>query len=173
MRSDDFASTNAWGALRLAPSIGVVGLGGAGSEAVQDLVSLGIPGVRAIAVNTDAAHLLRTGVEERILLGHRELRGRGSGGDRSLVLRAAEEGREELLRRLRPLEIVFLLAGIGGGTGSALLPFLSRELRSTETLAVPVMFLPFSVEIENNRSRRENVAATIAHSASALTARSH
>ncbi len=158
---DESTAPNAWGRLALAPSIGVVGLGGAGSEAVQDLISLGIPGVRAIAVNTDAAHLLHTGVEERILIGHRELRGRGSGGDRALVLRAAEEGKEELLRRLRPLEIVFLLAGLGGGTGSALLPFLSRALRSTETLAVPVVFLPFQVEIDNNRTRRDNVEATV------------
>ncbi|MGP8158553.1 MAG: hypothetical protein ACLPWO_02955 [Thermoplasmata archaeon] len=158
---DETTAPNAWGRLALAPSIGVVGLGGAGSEAVQDLISLGIPGVRAIAVNTDAAHLLHTGVEERILIGHRELRGRGSGGDRALVLRAAEEGKEELLRRLRPLEIVFLLAGLGGGTGSALLPFLSRALRSTETLAVPVVFLPFQVEIDNNRTRRDNVEATV------------
>jgi len=153
---------NAWGRLALAPSVGVVGLGGAGSEAVQDLIALGIPGVRALAVNTDAAHLLRTGVEERILLGHRELRGRGSGGDRMLVLRAAEEGKEELLRRLQGLEIVFLLAGLGGGTGSALLPFLSRELRSTETLAIPVVFLPFQVEIDSNQTRRDNVRATVA-----------
>jgi len=152
---------NAWGPLAVAPTIGVVGLGGAGSEAVQDLIALGIPGVRAIAVNTDAAHLLRTGVEERILLGHRELKGRGSGGDRALVLRAAEDGKEELLRRLRPFEIVFLLAGLGGGTGSALLPFLSEALRSTETLAVPVVFLPFQVEIDSNQTRRDNVEATV------------
>ena len=158
---EDPLSPSAWGPLDDRPTIGVVGLGGAGSEAVQDLVTLGIPGVRAMAVNTDAAHLLRTGVEERILLGHRELRGRGSGGDRELVLRAAEEGKEELVRRLRPLEIVFLLAGIGGGTGSALLPFLSRALRSTQTLAVPVVFLPFQVEIDNNQTRRENVEATV------------
>jgi len=159
--SEETPTVNAWGRLDLTPSVGVVGLGGAGSEAVQDLISLGIPGVRAIAVNTDAAHLLRTGVEERILLGSRELHGRGSGGDRALVLRAAEEGREELLRRLRPLEIVFLLAGIGGGTGSALLPYLSRALRSTQTLAIPVVFLPFQVEIDNNQTRRENVQATV------------
>jgi cell division protein FtsZ len=159
---DEPPTANAWGPLARTPSVGVVGLGGAGSEAVQDLITLGIPGVRAIAVNTDAAHLLRTGVEERILLGHRELRGRGSGGNRTLVLQAAEEGKEELLRRLRPLEIVFLLAGLGGGTGSALLPFLSRALRSTETLAIPVIFLPFQVEIDNNQVRRDNVEATVA-----------
>jgi cell division protein FtsZ len=154
--------SNDWDALALTPSVGVVGLGGAGSEAVQDLIALGIPGVRAIAVNTDATHLLHSGVEERILLGHRELRGRGSGGDRARVLRAAEDGKEELLRRLRPFEIVFLLAGLGGGTGSALLPFLSRALRATDTLAIPVVFLPFQVELDSNQTRRENVAATVA-----------
>jgi cell division protein FtsZ len=151
-----------WASLAVTPSVAVVGLGGAGSEAVQDLLTLGIPGVRALAVNTDANHLMRTPVEERILLGHREMRGRGSGGDREVVLRAAEDGREELLRRLRPFEIVFLLAGLGGGTGSALLPFLSRALRETDTLAIPVAFLPFHVELESNQSRRDNVEATVA-----------
>jgi len=154
-------ATESWAALALTPGIAAVGLGGAGSEAVQDLVRLGIPGVRSLAVNTDAKHLLTMGVEEKILLGHRELRGRGSGGSRSTVLRAAEDGKEELLRRLRPFEIVFLLAGLGGGTGSALLPFLARELRSTDALAIPVVFLPFQVELESNPNRRDNVAATL------------
>ncbi len=150
-----------WASLALTPSIAVVGLGGAGSEAVQDLVSLGIPGIRAIAVNTDAKHLLSTGVEERILLGRRELRGHGSGGNRAAVLKLATESREELLRRLAPHEIVFLLAGLGGGTGSALLPYLVRELRTTEALPIPVVFLPFQVELETNPTRRENVAASV------------
>src|SRR5271170_5073555 len=158
----DSPELDAWAALAGRPTVAVVGLGGAGSEAVSDLLALGIPGVRAFAVNTDASHLLRTGVEERILLGHRELRGRGSGGDRDAVLRGAREGKEELLRRLRPFEIVFLLAGLGGGTGSALLPFLSRELRQTHTLPIPVAFLPFQVELDTNSNRRENVDATVA-----------
>jgi cell division protein FtsZ len=155
------SGAEAWASLAATPSVAVVGLGGAGSEAVQDLLTLGIPGVHALAVNTDAKHLLTTGVEEKILLGQRELRGRGSGGDREVVLRAAEDGKEELLRRLRPFEIVFLLAGLGGGTGSALLPLLSRELRKTETLAIPVVFLPFHVELDTNSGRRENVEATV------------
>ena len=159
------ASTNdtsePWAKFALTPGIAVVGLGGAGSEAVQDLVRLGIPGVRTLSVNTDARHLLRMSAEEKILLGHRELRGRGSGGNRSVVLRAAEDGKEEMLRRLGPSEIVFLLAGLGGGTGSALLPFLVRELRATESLPIPVVFLPFQVELESNSNRRENVEATL------------
>jgi cell division protein FtsZ len=159
---DDDPSAETLNAFALSPSIAVVGLGGAGSEAVQDLVTLGLPGARAIAVNTDAMHLQKVGVEERILLGRRELRGRGSGGDREAVLRAAEESREELLRRLRRFELVFLLAGLGGGTGSALLPFLSRELRATPTLPVPVVFLPFHLELEANPTRTENVEQSIA-----------
>jgi cell division protein FtsZ len=159
--STDGRPPETWASLALAPPCAVVGLGGAGSEAVQDLVNLGIPGVRALAVNTDAKHLLKMGVEERILLGARELRGRGSGGDRASVLRAVEESKEEVLRRLAPFEIVFLLAGLGGGTGSALLPFLVRELRETHTLPVPVVFLPFQVELDSNQGRRENVEATL------------
>ncbi|HYB62978.1 MAG TPA: hypothetical protein VEE86_00955 [Thermoplasmata archaeon] len=149
-------------ALALSPSIAVVGLGGAGSEAVEDLVTLGIPGARAIAVNTDAMHLGRVGVDERILLGRRELHGRGSGGDRAAVLRAAEESREEVVRRLAGFEVVFLLAGLGGGTGSALLPFFARELRDTPALPVPVVFLPFRLELESNPARRENVESSVA-----------
>jgi cell division protein FtsZ len=156
------ADPESWASLAVSPSIAVVGLGGAGCEAVSDLLALGIPGVRAFAINTDAANLMGVGVEERILLSRRELKGRGAGGDRDAALRGAEEAKEELLRRLRPFEVVFLLAGLGGGTGSALLPFLSRELRDTETLPIPVAFLPFQLELDSNSSRRENVEATVA-----------
>ncbi|HEV2231504.1 MAG TPA: hypothetical protein VGS18_04900, partial [Thermoplasmata archaeon] len=139
----------------------VVGLGGAGGDAVHDLIGLGSPGVTTFAVNTDAPHLLRLPVEQRILLGERRLRGRGSGGDRSAVRDAVADGGEEILRRLSRFEIVFLLAGLGGGTGSALLPYLASELRKTEALAIPIAFLPFQVELETNPGRRENVSEAL------------
>jgi cell division protein FtsZ len=142
-------------------SFAVVGLGGAGGEAVHDLVELGIPTVRAFAINTDFAHLRRLNLDERILLGERTLRGRGSGGDREAVLHAAHEGREELLRRLRPFEVVFMLAGLGGGTGSALLPYLVDLLSETDAMPVPIVFLPFHVEVQTNSERHENVRATL------------
>ncbi len=155
-------SIEAWATLAHRNAFAVVGLGGAGGDAVHDMLTLGIPGVQAIAVNTDARHLKDKPIDERILLGHRRLRGSGSGGDRSVVLEAAEESREELVRRLGRYEIVFLLAGLGGGTGSALLPFLARTLRETErTLPVPIAFLPFQIELETNADRRDNVFATL------------
>jgi cell division protein FtsZ len=147
----------AWARRTSEPGFALVGLGGAGSEAVQDLIGLGSPGVRTFAVNTDARHLLKIPVEERILLGERTLKGRGSGGNRAAVLDAAEEGREEIVRRLGRFEVVFLLAGLGGGTGSALLPYLVDALRHTEALPVPVAFLPFHIELETNSDRRANV----------------
>ncbi len=157
-RGDDL---EAWASLARPRTFAVVGLGGAGGDAVHDLVELGIPGVHAMALNTDARHLQSKPIESRILLGKRQLGGGGSGGNRSLVLEAAEEAKEEILRRIQPYEIVFLLAGLGGGTGSALLPYLVRLLRETDALPVPVAFLPFHVEMDTNPDRAENVQATL------------
>ena len=155
------APDSSYGSLGTTGNFAVVGLGGAGGEAVHDLVEFGIPTVRAYAVNTDFPHLRRLNLDERILLGERTLRGRGSGGDRPAVIAAAEESREELLRRFRPYEVVFLIAGLGGGTGSALLPYLAQLLSETDALPVPIVFLPFHVELETNSERRENVRATL------------
>ena len=155
---DDLAG---WASLGRPPSFAVVGLGGAGSEAVGDLLGHHIPGVRSVAINTDAMHLSRMPAEQRILIGHRMLRGRGSGGDRAAVMAAAEESRDDLVRALRPYEVVFLLAAVAGGTGSALLPFLARELRRNDIFPIPVAFLPFDVEVEANHRRRDMVQETM------------
>lgn len=155
------ADSMGWASFGRPTSFAVVGLGGAGSEAVSDLLGHHIPGVRSVAINTDAMHLQRMPTEQKILIGHRTLRGRGSGGDRGAVVRAAEESREELLRELRPYEVVFLLAATGGGTGSALLPYLSQELRRDGVFPVPVAFLPFDVEVAANRRRRDMVQETL------------
>jgi cell division protein FtsZ len=159
MSTDD--DSTGWASFGRPTSFAVVGLGGAGCEAVSDLLGHRIPGVRSVAINTDAMHLQRMPTEQKILIGHRTLRGRGSGGDRAAVVDAAEESREELIRELRPYEVVFLLAATGGGTGSALLPYLSRELRCNDIFPIPIAFLPFAVEVESNRRRREMVQETL------------
>jgi cell division protein FtsZ len=146
----------AWARLSRKNTVAVAGLGGAGCDAVRDLVGFGLPEVPVFAINTDAAHLLRLDVPQRILLAERQLRGQGSAGDRAAVQAGAAEAREELLRRLSRFEMVFLLAGLGGGTGSALLPFLTEALRDSGTLTVPVAFLPFHIELASNPERRSN-----------------
>jgi cell division protein FtsZ len=150
-------SIEAWAGRRAGSSFAVVGLGGAGAEAVVDLIGLGSPGVRTYAINTDARHLKMMPADERILIGERQLRGRGSGGNRSAVVEAAADGCDTVIQQLSKFEMVFLLAGLGGGTGSALLPYLASRLRKTDALPIPVAFLPFQLEIDTNVDRRENV----------------
>jgi cell division protein FtsZ len=160
--ADDADSIEAWARLNKGHQFALVGLGGAGCEAVHDILAIGLPDVPAIAINTDASNLLRFAVHERILLGQRQLRGRGSGGDRAAVRDGALEARDLLVRSLSRFEIVFLMAGLGGGTGSALLPFLASELRDSGTLAVPVAFLPFHFEMESSPERRDNALEALA-----------
>jgi len=75
----------------------------------------------------------------------------------AFVVQAATDGCDAVIQELSKFEMVFLLAGLGGGTGSALLPYVASQLRKTEALPIPVAFLPFQVEIDTNVERRENV----------------
>ncbi|MCI4322614.1 MAG: hypothetical protein L3K03_01085 [Thermoplasmata archaeon] len=140
----------------------VVGLGGAGCDAVHDLMGFGLsPSVKAVAINTDARHLRGLDVAERILLGQRTLRGHGSGGDRDAVHAGMAEAHDDVVPLLVPHDIVFLIAALGGGTGSALLPYLTSALRDHDVLAVPIAILPFHIEMETNPNRRENALAAL------------
>jgi cell division protein FtsZ len=149
-------SLEAWASANLKSTFAVIGLGGAGSEAAQDLVELGITGVETCVINTDARSLDRVHADRKVLIGQRHLKGGGSGGDREAVLAAIEDGKVDLQARLEEFEIVFLVAGLGGGTGSALLPYLAGLLRKSHSLAIPVAFLPFHIELDSNPVRRAN-----------------
>ena len=139
------------------PRILVIGLGGAGGDIIADLESSDLPGsIDLLAVNTDSVHLKGLKVRNRMLVGEAELHGRGGGGDRARV-RMAMEGEEEKLKGLlRKYHLVFVIAGMGGGTGSALLPYVTGICRSVDALCVPVAILPFEVELQTNTLRREN-----------------
>lgn len=150
-----------WEDLTREPALAVVGLGGAGGDAVRDLLELDLSGVRAFAINTDARHLEQVDVPRRILIGQRDLHGRGAGGDREAARRAAEDAEGEIVEQLGGFEIVFLIAGLGGGTGSALLPYVSQRLKKTGALPVPVAFLPFHHELLSSR-RLENARESLA-----------
>lgn len=150
-----------WNDLARVPKALVVGLGGAGSEAVTDLFDQHLPGVDTLAVNTDGHHLLTARADMRILVAQPSLAGRGSGGDREAVLKATAECREDLLARFRGYDLIFLLAGLGGGTGSALAPFCLTLAREVGALPVSGVFLPFQAELSTSARIRENTSKAL------------
>ncbi len=139
--------------MRLArPNVAVVGLGGAGSNIVSWVKQRSIAGGKLIAANTDAAHLSITKADRRILMGEKLTRGQGAGGYPEVGERAAEESLQELLKEVHGSNIVFLCAGLGGGTGTGSAQVLSRELKNSGSLVIGVVTLPFAIE----RYRYEN-----------------
>ncbi len=128
------------------PGVAVLGLGGAGSNMVSWLKQKGVRGGRLVAVNTDAAHLSITMADSKILIGHRLTYGRGAGGDPKVGARAACESLPELKREVAGSKVVFLCAGLGGGTGMGASTALAERLRREGTLIVGVVTLPFARE---------------------------
>lgn len=127
-------------------SIKVIGVGGAGVNAVNRMIQVGIPGVEFIAANTDAQSLLQAEPCTRVQLGTRLTRGLGCGGHWESGARAAEEARDQLRDLLTGADLVFLAAGMGGGTGTGASPVVARIAREAGALTVAVVTRPFSFE---------------------------
>ena len=108
------------------PPIKVLGVGGGGSNAVNRMAAEKIPGVELIAVNTDGQALMHVNSDMQIRIGDRLTKGLGAGGDPTRGARAAEESREELREAVRGAEMVFVTAGMGGGTGTGASPIVAR-----------------------------------------------
>jgi cell division protein FtsZ len=128
------------------PPIKVVGLGGAGCNAVNRMVQARIPGVEFVGVNTDAQALVGCLAETRIRIGERVTRGLGVGGDPEKGRLAAEESRDEVRDAIRGADMVFLTAGMGGGTGTGGAPLVAQVARDEGALTVAVVTKPFSFE---------------------------
>lgn len=126
--------------------IRVVGVGGAGSNAVARMLDEGIHGVEFIVANTDAQALAASPVARRVRLGEALTRGLGAGGDPSVGARAAHESLEELRALLRGSDLVFVTAGMGGGTGTGAAPVVARLARDLGALTVAVVSSPFQFE---------------------------
>ncbi len=115
--------------------IKVVGVGGGGQNAVNRMIEEGIEGVEFIAVNTDAQALMLSSAPQRIRIGEKLTKGLGSGGDPEIGRKAAEESREELLEVVAGADMVFVTAGMGGGTGSgaaAIVAECARQVRGID-----------------------------------------
>jgi cell division protein FtsZ len=126
--------------------IKVVGVGGGGQNAVNRMIEEGIQGVEFIAVNTDAQALMLASAPQRLRIGEKITKGLGSGGNPDIGQRAAEESREELREMLSGADMVFVTAGMGGGTGSGASPVVARAAREVGALTIGVVTRPFTFE---------------------------
>ena len=124
----------------------VIGIGGGGTNAVARMYRQRIAGVEYMAVNTDAQHLLRSDVPIKMRIGDRLTRGLGVGGDPQMGRESAEESREELYEAVRGYDLVFIAAGLGGGTGTGAAPVIAEIARESGALTIAVATKPFAFE---------------------------
>jgi cell division protein FtsZ len=126
--------------------IKVIGIGGAGSNAVDRMIDVGVQGVEFVALNTDAQALAQSTAPIRMRIGDKITRGLGSGGDPHIGEKAAQESAEEVAEILRGADMVFVTAGMGGGTGTGGAPIVAEISRTLGALTVAVVTKPFDFE---------------------------
>ena len=132
----------------------IVGVGGGGNNAVNRMIQAGVRGVEFLVVNTDAQALAASAALRKIAIGGRGTRGLGAGGDPQAGARAAETSREAIEEALHGADMVFITAGMGGGTGTGAAPLIAQLARAAHALTVGVVTLPFGFE----GYRRQKVA---------------
>ncbi|UFN47418.1 cell division protein FtsZ [Roseomonas sp. OT10] len=128
------------------PRITVVGVGGAGCNAVNNMIAMGLDGVEFLVTNTDAQALVNSRAERRVQLGPHLTQGLGAGAKPEIGRAAAEEATEDLARHLEGVHMVFITAGMGGGTGTGAAPVIARMARERGVLTVGVVTKPFDFE---------------------------
>jgi cell division protein FtsZ len=128
------------------PRITVIGVGGGGTNAVDNMIALNLQGVDFVVANTDAQQLMHSRADQRIQLGPHITQGLGAGANPKIGQAAAEEAAEELYRHLDGAHMLFITAGMGGGTGTGAAPVIARMARERNILTVGVVTKPFSFE---------------------------
>jgi cell division protein FtsZ len=137
----------------------IIGVGGGGCNAVNRMVETGVQGVEFIAVNTDAQALQMSTAMRKIPIGGRSARGLGAGGDPQQGERAAEISRDALTAAISGADMVFLTAGLGGGTGTGAAPIIADIARRERALTVAVVTVPFTFEgYQRRRAAEEGLA---------------
>jgi len=126
--------------------IKVVGVGGAGNNAVNRMIASGLKGVEFIAVNTDKQALLLSKANQKIQVGEKITKGLGAGANPDIGQKAAEESREDIAQNLKGADLVFVTAGMGGGTGTGAAPVVASVAREMGILTVGVVTKPFTFE---------------------------
>ncbi|MEM5815051.1 MAG: cell division protein FtsZ [Candidatus Aenigmatarchaeota archaeon] len=138
--------------------IKVVGCGGAGSNTVSRITEMNLQNVETIAINTDALDLLYTQANKKILIGKETTKGFGAGADILLGRKAAEEQKEDIKNAIKGADLIFLTAGLGGGTGSSSIPVVANIAKDLNIMSVAIVTLPFFME---GRHRAENAKVSL------------
>ncbi|MBV9170460.1 MAG: cell division protein FtsZ [Chloroflexi bacterium] len=136
-----------------AARIVVVGIGGGGSNAVNRMIQSGVRGVEFVAINTDSQALARSEATTRVRIGEKLTRGLGAGGSPGIGEKAAEESVDQISDLVRDADMVFIAAGMGGGTGTGAAPVIAQVSKEAGALTVGVVTKPFSFE---GRQRAKN-----------------
>ncbi|MBM3924801.1 MAG: cell division protein FtsZ [SAR202 cluster bacterium] len=137
------------------PIIRVLGVGGGGSNAVNRMYKDKLPGVDYFVINTDAQHLSRCDVPNKLAIGHNLTRGLGVGGNPDIGRQSAEESREQLQKLVQGADMVFLAAGMGGGTGTGCVPVVAQLAKEAGALTIAVVTKPFGFEVAQRRRNAE------------------
>jgi cell division protein FtsZ len=130
----------------------VIGVGGAGGNAINRMVDAGVNGIEFVAVNTDGQALLNSRAPLAVRIGDKLTKGLGAGGRPEVGLRAAEESSDSISEMARDADMVFIAAGMGGGTGTGASPVIARIAKAAGALTVGVVTRPF--DFEGNRRKR-------------------
>jgi cell division protein FtsZ len=138
---------------QLKVNIKIIGCGGGGSNTINRLTEAGVYGATLIAANTDAPHLLQVKSNRKILLGKRTTRGLGAGADPMVGAESAKEADEDLRSLVSRSDIVFVTAGMGGGTGTGSAPYVAQLAKENGALVIAIVTIPFTAE---GKLRMEN-----------------
>ncbi|MDC3167941.1 cell division protein FtsZ [Prochlorococcus sp. AH-716-D22] len=148
--------------------IEVIGVGGGGSNAVNRMINSDLEGVSFRVLNTDAQALLQSAAERRVQLGQNLTRGLGAGGNPSIGQKAAEESKDELQQALEGSDLVFIAAGMGGGTGTGAAPVVAEVAKQSGALTVGIVTKPFSFEGKRRMRQAEEGIARLAENVDTL-----
>ncbi len=135
--------------------IKVIGAGGGGNNAINRMIEAGLKGVEFIAVNTDAQALFLSRAEKKIQVGEKLTKGLGAGADPEIGMKATEETADEIKKALQGADMVFVTAGMGGGTGTGGAPIIAKIAKDLGALTVGVVTKPFTFEGRKRNSQAE------------------
>ncbi|MCF6093610.1 cell division protein FtsZ [Microaerobacter geothermalis] len=141
--------------------IKVIGVGGGGNNAVNRMIAAGVQGVEFISVNTDGQALKQSQAEVKMQIGEKLTRGLGAGANPEIGKKAAEESREAIENALRGADMVFVTAGMGGGTGTGAAPVIAEIAKELGALTVGVVTRPFTFEGRKRAKQAESGIATL------------